>query len=85
MAKTTKKGRTHGRGVESTGSAYLAALDRARTAMARIEGRMERHTELHRAQPLRWDIVGDMVHVAERLEEVAGFLAMPNSQLGVGE
>ena len=64
---------------------YAAQGERIQKALQRINERLAAHAKQHRAQPTRWDFVGDLGHVAERLEEVAGFLAIPDSQLGIRE
>jgi len=64
---------------------YAAQRERIRKAMERIEGRLMDHESRHQIEPERWDLVGDLTHVAERLEEIAGFCLMPNSQLGVSD
>ena len=82
-----ERGRAEGRIVRD----YLEALrsnkpkrGRKRTADS-INKRLAAHAKNHRAQPGCWGCVGDLRHVAERLDEVAGFLAIPDSQLGISD
>jgi len=62
---------------------YAARRERIRKAIERIEGRLMDHESRHQIEPERWDLVGDLTHVAEQLEGVAGFCLMPDSRLGV--
>jgi len=76
MTKKAKKNPT-------AAEAYAERRERIRKAMERIEGRLMDHESRHQIEPERWDLVGDLTHVAELLEGVAGFCLMPDSRLGV--
>ena len=72
-------------GQRPTAAEYAAQRERIQKAIQRINKRLAAHAKNHRAQPRCWGCVGDLRHVAERLDEVAGFLAIPDSQLGISD
>jgi hypothetical protein len=55
----------------SAREAYRAKLERARTMLATLTQLLDAHAIEHVKQPDRWDLVGDLTRLNEKLGEAA--------------